>query len=291
MQFTLGLTACSTEKESASKDADDDDGGKKKKKKKKKKKTGKKKKSDEDEEGDADTTSEDDGDVAPNGDPPEAAAWKVGDAVDVEWKRQWWKATILSVEGEGKYKIHYVGWSSSWDETVPASRVRARTATAKEGSQKEASNNPGGSNDTLPQADPAPAVPTPAPGKEAGPFVGKGGKPPSTEEWTAQTKEVVVHGSTARGCETKMVRGWLRVSCRGEPKGYGKPASVSIARGGNSARHFEFANAAVTSLVVRFEPGVDMDVDFGWTRKRSRLHVFWPRSSPEPAYKGKFEDV
>jgi hypothetical protein len=65
------------------------------------------------------------------------ASWKVGDDVDVEWKGTWWKGKILEDKGGGQYKIHYVGWAASWDEVVPASRVRARTAGAKEGTEKK----------------------------------------------------------------------------------------------------------------------------------------------------------
>ncbi|WP_207428806.1 hypothetical protein [Pedobacter sp. SYSU D00535] len=43
--------------------------------------------------------------------------------VEVEWKGKWYKARILEVQGN-HYKIHYEGYAASWDETVPASRIR-----------------------------------------------------------------------------------------------------------------------------------------------------------------------
>jgi len=46
--------------------------------------------------------------------------------VVVKWKRKWYDATILAVEGAGRYRIHYDGWSSSWDETVGPSRIAER---------------------------------------------------------------------------------------------------------------------------------------------------------------------
>lgn len=62
-----------------------------------------------------------------------AAAWKAGDSVDVNWKGTWYQGRVLSVSGS-QYRIHYIGWASSWDETVPASRLRAPTGSAKRGS-------------------------------------------------------------------------------------------------------------------------------------------------------------
>jgi hypothetical protein len=61
------------------------------------------------------------------------AGWKAGDSVDVNWKGSWYQGRVLSVSG-GQYRIHYIGWASSWDETVPASRLRAPTGTARRGS-------------------------------------------------------------------------------------------------------------------------------------------------------------
>ncbi len=66
-----------------------------------------------------------------------APTYSVGDKVDVEWKGSWWKAEVLDAS-DGKYKIHYVGWASSWDESVPLARMRARTAGAKEGTATKA---------------------------------------------------------------------------------------------------------------------------------------------------------
>ena len=62
-----------------------------------------------------------------------ATAWKAGSKVDVNWNGQWWQGQVLSVVG-AQYKVHYVGWASSWDEVVPASRLRAPTGSAKRGS-------------------------------------------------------------------------------------------------------------------------------------------------------------
>lgn len=63
----------------------------------------------------------------------QVAGWKSGDKVDVSWNGTWWQASILSVNG-ATYRVHYIGWASSWDENVGASRVRAWTGGAKKGS-------------------------------------------------------------------------------------------------------------------------------------------------------------
>jgi hypothetical protein len=54
--------------------------------------------------------------------PVAAPAW-AKPAVEVEWGGSWYAAEVLRVGG-GSSLIHYTGWDSSWDEWVPAGRVR-----------------------------------------------------------------------------------------------------------------------------------------------------------------------
>jgi len=48
---------------------------------------------------------------------------KVGDKVKVEWKGIWFPSTILETK-EGKFKVHYDGWDSKWDEWVEKGRIQ-----------------------------------------------------------------------------------------------------------------------------------------------------------------------
>lgn len=59
-----------------------------------------------------------------------ASSYKVGDSVDVEWSGSWYESQVLAVLPGPQYKIHYVGWSSSYDETVGPARMRARSGGA-----------------------------------------------------------------------------------------------------------------------------------------------------------------
>ena len=114
---------------------------------------------------------------------------------------------------------------------------------------------------------------------------------PSIDEWNAQTKEVTVKGSSALNCETKMVREWLRVSCRGKNFSGGEPTGVTVTSGGGRGDDFVFSSAGVASLVVRFVEGVDLQAQFTWSDRSHTLRVWWPRGAPEPPPKGEFQGV
>ncbi len=112
---------------------------------------------------------------------------------------------------------------------------------------------------------------------------------PKLDEWNAVTKEVAVRGSSRLHCETKMVREWLRVSCRGKNDTGGTPQTISVAKGGGRGDDFAFSRSGeVTSLVVRFVEGVDLEARFTWSDSAYRLRVWWPRGAPEPPAKGEF---
>ena len=55
--------------------------------------------------------------------PPTSGPWKAFDYPDVESKGQWYRGQILAVEG-ARYRVHYLDYDDSWDESVPASRLR-----------------------------------------------------------------------------------------------------------------------------------------------------------------------
>ena len=59
--------------------------------------------------------------------PAGGLAYKKGDAVMVEWKGSWWPAKIIAMnKGNKPYKIHYDGYSKSWDEWIGKKRVKKK---------------------------------------------------------------------------------------------------------------------------------------------------------------------
>ncbi len=47
-----------------------------------------------------------------------------GQPVRVEWGAGYHDAQVVRVHADGTVLIHYSGWSSMWDETVPRHRIR-----------------------------------------------------------------------------------------------------------------------------------------------------------------------
>ncbi|MDQ3819781.1 MAG: caspase family protein [Acidobacteriota bacterium] len=57
------------------------------------------------------------------------SASRIKERVEVEWEGNWYPATILEVRG-AKYRIHYLGYGSEWDEWVDDSRLRSTSKVA-----------------------------------------------------------------------------------------------------------------------------------------------------------------
>ncbi|AKT39287.1 hypothetical protein [Chondromyces crocatus] len=131
-----------------------------------------------------------------------------------------------------------------------------------------------------------PASATPATADAAGP---KGRSPVPKPEEFATVPEVTVIGSSALNCETKMVREWLRISCRGQTKAGSKPVDVIRSRSGKDVHLF--VDTDLLSLVFPFEPGTDVAATFMWSGESHLFTSEWPRGAPKPTRMGIFERV
>jgi len=47
-----------------------------------------------------------------------------GDKVTIDWNGSWWAGEVVAVHQDGGVRVHYAGWESKWDETVPRSRLQ-----------------------------------------------------------------------------------------------------------------------------------------------------------------------
>lgn len=110
---------------------------------------------------------------------------------------------------------------------------------------------------------------------------------PSLSQYAA-AREVTVKGSTALNCETKMVREWLRVTCRGKNDTGGTPTTVRVSRGGRGET-IVFAAGGVTSVITPVLEGTDFEARFSWTNKSHPLVVKWPRGTQKPIVLGEFQ--
>jgi hypothetical protein len=56
---------------------------------------------------------------------PQGIGASGGDKVQVEWKKKWYPATVMKVEGDFAF-IHYDGFGTEWDEWVTAKRLKKK---------------------------------------------------------------------------------------------------------------------------------------------------------------------
>ncbi len=94
----------------------------------------------------ATTTSEPTASAAPSASAPaeEKSVYAVGDKVDVIWQGSPYKCTVLAVLPNDKYKIHYVGWGSNWDEVVGLDRIVGAKGAPKPAAKPTATAGAGG---------------------------------------------------------------------------------------------------------------------------------------------------
>lgn len=204
---------------------------------------------------------------------PQTNSYAKGERVQVIWKGKLYLAEIIAVVGANQYKIHYEGYGNDWDEVIGPDRIQGRA-----GGPVQAATAPA---EPPPQADPnrmaADGLPVEIPPP--------GSKPPSVAEWNAVQREVRVKGSSAKGCETKMVREWLRVSCR-ETEGSLPPSAVTTTSSGGQ-QSFVGMFGTTASAVVQVVHGKQYRARYVWGRGQyfaaSFLVVNWPNGAARPS--------
>lgn len=109
---------------------------------------------------------------------------------------------------------------------------------------------------------------------------------PELEEW-GKAREIKVPGSGKNGCETKMVREWLRVMCVNRIPELGAPQSIEVTKGRGPKERSKGENlhnvSDITTLVVPIPPGADIAASFNWERDSHELTISWPAGEPESA--------
>ncbi|HTJ81738.1 MAG TPA: hypothetical protein VL400_08425, partial [Polyangiaceae bacterium] len=176
--------------------------------------------------------------------------------------------------------------SKDKDEESESEEEASAKPAASESAAPAASESaaPAASNDTAPTA--SGTAPPPMP---TGPIAGHSAVP-TQQEWEG-VGEVTVTGSGKLNCETKAIREWVRVSCKGKNDTGGTPTGVSIDKGGGKGDTFTFISGGVASLVYPFADGQDIAATFTWTDKSAKFTSQWPHGAPKPAAFGKFEET
>src|SRR5262249_45248697 len=52
------------------------------------------------------------------------SVYKLGDRVRVEWHGSMYAASVISVLGDDRYRVHYEGFGNEWDEDIALSRIQ-----------------------------------------------------------------------------------------------------------------------------------------------------------------------
>jgi TPR repeat protein len=105
----------------------------------------------------------------------------------------------------------------------------------------------------------------------------------TAEDFAAIKKQAWVKGSSAVGCETKMVREWLRVSCRGK-----KQTRIAVTRDalGVTKGPFGFSSGGGFSFFTPVVEGADLEATFLVAEKPYVITVAWPRGKGPSARVG-----
>ncbi|HNZ25554.1 MAG TPA: WD40 repeat domain-containing protein [Polyangiaceae bacterium] len=210
--------------------------------------------------------------VSPNG--------KIAATAEKDWNvRLWDIATgkrLRSLEGH-RHWVSMVAFSPdgrkiasvSWDRTV---RVWDAATGALVWAQGVSDEQPVADRD-LPHVEPG-TLPVPPPSWLEGwtdtPLATPSTAVPTLAEWNA-SRVLGFAGSAAMGCEARLVREWMRVSCRGASASGVMPERVEVQ--GANRNTFVHAGKGVVSFVVPLPEGRTVTAWVMWSDARERLRL------------------
>jgi hypothetical protein len=196
--------------------------------------------------------------------------------------------------GKSKKKKGAAKKSDGEDDAAQAEVEKAKAAAAKaqaEAAKAQADAVKAQADAVKAIADAARNPPASAPGgaEPAAPTLAGRSAVPTVAEWNAKTREVTVTGSSALNCETKMVREWLRISCRGTHPGRGTAQGVRLVSGDTGkGEFFTFSSGDVASLVFPFQSGNKVIAEFRFSEGNRFFVSDWPFGAPRPIAVGRF---
>jgi hypothetical protein len=111
---------------------------------------------------------------------------------------------------------------------------------------------------------------------------------PSDDEWKA-AKEVGVKGSSAAGCETKVVGEWFRARCEGKEMALAF-SEIEPLKGHRKTQTAVTIDGTTATLVTPYVEGTEMHARFASSTARYVLVLRWTKG-PKPASAGAFEAI
>ena len=101
---------------------------------------------------------------------------------------------------------------------------------------------------------------------------------PPDEDESVAAPEVVLKGSTAAKCSTRMARDWLIVGCKLTDDAPGL-AGVHLTTGGHGDAYYD---AATSTFTLPLLEGDSVRANFSWEKESRELQLDWPKGAPKP---------
>jgi len=114
---------------------------------------------------------------------------------------------------------------------------------------------------------------------------------PTAGEWSA-AREVAVKGARSAGCETRLVREWLRLRCVDGASARGKPVRIDVIKGKLTGRPKGERLRAVNgemSLIVQMLPLTDFKAQLAWEAGELEFSAERPEKGELPGAFARFD--
>jgi hypothetical protein len=109
-----------------------------------------------------------------------------------------------------------------------------------------------------------------------------GSRLPAVRDWKQKGQAIQVDGAEQLGCQARMIREWIRLSCTGNKGELGKPEAAETREQAGAPAYIFARKGESIRLETQLVPGRTYQAELSWHDGKRVFEIRWPRGQARP---------
>jgi len=109
-----------------------------------------------------------------------------------------------------------------------------------------------------------------------------GSRLPAVRDWKQHGQAIQIDGAEQLGCQARMIREWIRLSCTGAKGELGKPEAAETRQQAGAPAYIFARKGDAIRLETQLVPGRTYQAELGWHDGKRVFEIRWPSGQARP---------
>lgn len=109
-----------------------------------------------------------------------------------------------------------------------------------------------------------------------------GSRLPTVRDWKQHGQAIRVGGAEELGCQAKMIREWIRLTCKADGGELGKPEGAETKQQAGAPAYIFAQKDKAVRLETQLVPGRTYQAELTWHDGKRIFEIRWPKGKPRP---------